>query len=59
MTVFVDYMIILLVRMQNHVQNLEETFLLLRKYKMKLNPEKCTFGITSGKFVGFMVNELE
>ena len=24
---------------------------------MKLNPEKCTFGVTSGKLLGFMVSE--
>ena len=31
-----------------HVKHLEETFGLLRKYKMKLNPKKCTFGVGSG-----------
>ncbi|XP_024046441.1 uncharacterized protein LOC112100831 [Citrus clementina] len=39
-----------------HVRHLEETFGLLRKYKMKLNPEKCAFGVESGKFLGFMVS---
>ena len=39
-----------------HVEYLEETFGLLRKYKMKLNPEKCAFGVESGKFIGFMVS---
>ena len=29
---------------------------LLRKYKMKLNLEKCAFGDESGKFLGFMVS---
>ena len=40
----------------NHVADLEETFDALRKYRMKLNPTKCTFGVTSGKFLGFMVS---
>lgn len=35
---------------------LEETFELLRKHMMKLNPEKCTFEVTSGNFLGFMVS---
>ena len=39
-----------------YVEHLEETFGLLRKYKMKLNPEKCAFGVESGKFLGFMVS---
>ncbi|KAJ8483717.1 hypothetical protein OPV22_016202 [Ensete ventricosum] len=32
-------------------------FRTLRKYKMRLNPAKCTFGITSGKFLGFIVHQ--
>lgn len=40
----------------DHVGHLEETFELLRRYKIKLNPEKCAFGICSGKFLGFMVS---
>lgn len=37
-----------------HMIHLKETFELLRKYKMKLNPEKCVFGVSSGKFLGFI-----
>lgn len=29
---------------------------MLRQYHMKLNPAKCVFGISSEKFLGFMVN---
>ena len=32
-------------------------FTTLRKYQMKLNPEKCAFGVGSGKFLGFMVSQ--
>ncbi|KAL5772508.1 hypothetical protein ACOSQ2_012432 [Xanthoceras sorbifolium] len=27
------------------------------RYNMRLNPEKCVFGVTSGKFLGFMVHQ--
>ena len=40
----------------DHVKELEEIFALLRKYKMKLNPNKCAFGAESGKFLGLIVN---
>uniref|UniRef100_A0A2N9FU44 Uncharacterized protein n=1 Tax=Fagus sylvatica TaxID=28930 RepID=A0A2N9FU44_FAGSY len=30
---------------------------LLRRYRMKLNPNKCVFGVSSGKFLGFMVSQ--
>jgi hypothetical protein len=36
---------------------LQQTFDVLKKYGMKLNPAKCTFGVSSGKFLGFMVSE--
>ena len=38
-----------------HVQHLEEIFRLMRAYNMKLNPAKCTYGVSVGKFLGFMV----
>jgi hypothetical protein len=36
--------------------NLAETFDTMRKFKMKLNPEKCTFGVPSGKLLGYTVS---
>ncbi|XP_052300414.1 uncharacterized protein LOC127903754 [Citrus sinensis] len=56
MEVYVDDMITKSKVSKEHVRHLEETFELLRKYKMKLNPEKCAFGVESGKFLGFMVS---
>ena len=38
------------------LDDLEETFRMLRQYCMKLNPSKCVFGVSSGKFLGFMVS---
>ena len=36
---------------------MEETFKTLRQYHMKLNPSKCVFGVSLGKFLGFMVSQ--
>ena len=41
----------------NHLDNLQETFDTLRSYNMKLNPSKCVFGVTAGKFLGFTVSQ--
>src|SRR5664279_5809279 len=38
------------------VQDLYETFGNLRKVGLKLNPEKCVFGVPSGKLLGFLVS---
>ena len=35
--------------------DLKEVFKDVRKYDMRLNPEKCTFGVGGGKFLGFMI----
>lgn len=40
----------------DHISNLSKTFEILRHYKMMLNAAKCTFRVSSGKFLGFMVN---
>ena len=42
-------------REENHLKDLEETFGTFRSYNMKLNSSKCAFGVTAGKFLGFMV----
>jgi hypothetical protein len=38
------------------ISNQVETFDNLRKFKMKLSPDKCTFGVPSGKLLGYMVS---
>ena len=39
-----------------HLDDLQETFDTLRQYNMRLNPDKCAFRVSSGKFLGFMVS---
>ena len=38
-----------------HVGDLEDTFKILRKHKLRLNASKCYFGVGLGKFLGYMV----
>jgi hypothetical protein len=38
------------------LDDLKETFDNLRKYKMMLNPNKCVFGVSSGKLLSYMVS---
>lgn len=37
--------------------DLEETFAILRRYGLKLNPNKYIFNIRSGRFLGYLVTE--
>ena len=42
---------------EDHLVNLKKLFDRLRKYQLRLNPAKCTFGAQSGKFLGFIVSK--
>ena len=54
--VYVDDMLVKSRREDDHLEDLKETFDTLHSYNMKLNPSKCEFGVTTGKFLGFMVS---
>ncbi|KAL5851541.1 hypothetical protein ACOSQ3_006659 [Xanthoceras sorbifolium] len=56
MEVYVDNMLTKYLKATEHCSDHRETFQTIRKYNMILNPEKCAFGVTLGKFLGFMVN---
>ena len=55
--VYVDDMLVKSVKEMQHLDDLQETFDTLRRYKMKLNPRKCAFGVALGKFLSFMVSQ--
>ena len=57
MEVYVDDMLVKSVQRSDHLRHLNEAFDLLRKYQVKLNPEKCTFEVASGKFLGYLVTQ--
>lgn len=40
-----------------HFEHLRKVFERCQKYDMKMNPLKCTFGVTKGKFLGFLINK--
>ena len=56
MEVYIDDMLVMSVKAELHVAHLAESFQVLKNYNMKLNPTKCAFGVSIGKFLGFIVN---
>ena len=42
---------------EDHLEHLLKLFQRLRKYKIRLNPNKCTFGVCSGRLLGFIVSQ--
>ena len=55
--VYIDDMLVKSLRENDHLNDLQETFDTLQSYSMKLNPSKCVFGVTTEKFLGFMVSQ--
>ena len=56
MEVYIDDMLVKSTTAELHIAHLIEAFLILKEYNMKLNPTKCTFGVSAEKFLGFIVN---
>ncbi|KAK3037695.1 hypothetical protein RJ639_030639 [Escallonia herrerae] len=55
MDLYMDNMLIKSIEAEAHVNDLKETFDILRAYNVTLNPLKCAFGVALGKFLGFMI----
>jgi hypothetical protein len=53
---YVDDIIVKRTKQENHVAGLQETFANFRHAGLKLNPEKCVFGVKKGKFLGCLVS---
>ena len=54
--VYIDDMLVKSQDEGKHLDDLQETFDTLKQYNMRLNPSKCAFRVSSGKFLGFMVS---
>ena len=54
--VYVDDIVIKTKESHTLVDDLKETFANLRRFRLKLNPAKCTFGVPAGKLLGFLVS---
>ena len=55
MEVYIDDMLIKSTERPDHANHLQQVFDLLRTYGMKLNPAKCAFGVSTRRFLGFMM----
>jgi hypothetical protein len=53
---YVDDIVVVSKKRDNYIADLAETFMNMRKARLKLNPEKCVFGITKGKVLGYLVS---
>jgi len=55
MEAYIDDMMIKSRQIKEHLTDLGDVFSVLREYKLCLNVSKCSFGVSSGKFLGYMI----
>ena len=53
---YIDNMVIKSQKAQDHIRDVSEVFEIFRKFRIKLNPLKCVFGVSSGQFLGYIVS---
>ena len=53
--VYIDNMVVKSKVVSEHVRDLRVIFGILRKHKLHLNASKCSFGVRSGKFLGYRI----
>ncbi|KAK4858182.1 hypothetical protein QYF36_012414 [Acer negundo] len=57
MEVYIDDMLVKSLMAQQHIEDLRQSFDVIDKYGMKLNPAKCSFDVSSGKILGYLVTQ--
>lgn len=55
--VYIDDVVVKSQHKPSHVANLKNAFIRLRKFKLKMNPKMCAFGVQVGNFLGFLVHQ--
>jgi hypothetical protein len=55
--VYINDVLVKSVGFSEHLADLWVSFERMRKYKLKMNPMKCAFGVSVGNFLGFVVHE--
>ena len=55
--IYIDDVMVKSKRYKEHIADLRETLECTRKHGLKMNPNKCAFGVLAGQFLGFMVHE--
>ena len=53
--IYIDDIVVKSKMVTEHLEDLGDIFDILRRHKLRLNASKCSFGMGSGKFLGYMV----
>jgi hypothetical protein len=57
--IYIDDVVVKSDSMDNYLADLRLTLQKIRRYGLKMNPLKCVFGVSAGKFLGFIIHEYD
>jgi hypothetical protein len=57
MEVYIDDLVVKSASVEGHMNLLEKAFIRIKKHKLKMNPNKCAFGVKVDYFLGFLVHQ--
>ena len=57
MEAYIDDMLVKLKSREDHLAHLREAFQLMKRHRLRLNLDKCEFGVKYGNFLGFLVSQ--
>jgi hypothetical protein len=55
--VYIDDIVVKSAEFSSHIADLRKAFNKMCRYGLKMNPRKCAFGVSAGKFLGFVIHE--
>jgi hypothetical protein len=55
--VYIDDIVVKSAEFSSHIADLRKAFDKMHRYGLKMNPRKCAFGVSSDKFLGFIIHE--
>jgi hypothetical protein len=55
--IYIDDVVVKSTSIGGHLGDLRQVFERTRRFRLKVNPKKCAFGVLDGQFLGFLVHE--
>jgi hypothetical protein len=55
--IYIDDVVIKSLNHESHLDDVRKTLECTRRHGLKMNPNKCAFGVSAGEFLGFLVHE--
>lgn len=52
-------MVVKILKNQKHIDDLIEVFKILQRHRLRLNADKCAFGVGARNFLGYMITHRE